>query len=163
MLMSFLGHTYTVCNLFSFFSFLVFLCFLTLLRLSAGTISSVIKCSEREYRSSTLEVLFPENYSTVAVVTCYPRTSNYYGRENRHRVDFADLFGLPFLLKFPPPFAVDRFYRLQSLLRALYACVKWKLTTEQIFPVISSVIPKFASSLRCLVPPVFIEFSEQIS
>lgn len=71
---------------------------------------------------STLEVLFPENYSTVPVVTCYPRTSNYYGRENRHRVDFADLFGLPFLLKFPPPFAVDRFYRLRSLLRALAPC-----------------------------------------
>lgn len=101
-----------------FFSFFVFLCLLALLRLSAGTICSVIKCSEREYRGSTLEVLFPENYSTVPVVTCYPRTSNYYGRENRHRVDSADLFGLPFLLKFPPPFAVDRFYRLQSLLRA---------------------------------------------
>lgn len=86
----------------------------TLLRLSAGTIFSVIKCSEREYRGSTLEVLFPENYSTVPVVTCYPRTSNYYGR-----VDSADLFGLPFLLKFSPPFAVDRFYRLRSLLRAL--------------------------------------------
>lgn len=96
---------------FSLFFSSVFLCFLTLLRLSAGTISSVIKCSEREYRGSTLEVLFPENYSTVPVVTCYPRTSNYYGRENRHRVDSADLFGLPFLLKFPPPFAVDRFYR----------------------------------------------------
>lgn len=104
-------------------SIFVFLCLLALLRLSAGTISSVIKCSEREYRGSTLEVLFPENYSTVPVVTCYPRTSNYYGRENRHRVDSADLFGLPFLLKFPlPPFVVDRFYRLRSLLRALAPC-----------------------------------------
>ena len=107
---------------FSFFHFFIFLCLRTLLRLSAGTISSVIKCSEREYRGSTLEVFFPENYSTVPVVTCYPRTSNYYGRENRHQVDSTDLFGLPFLLKFPPPFAVDRFYRLRSLLRALAPC-----------------------------------------